>query len=217
MESKSEEHVPMAEAAMQMETPVAQARDGRWWIRQLLPYCVAISLIVMGAGAATVVGGGEFAIAGAALFGAAVGYPLGRLIAWRGKLSLRTTAVVLPLLVAIACSILPKVTPFWARQRTADALRSEQIQTYARPPQVAGEWALDSEGYVLPAIALDWIGADSMSIVRGVDGLADDLVRLDLKSLALPSQLSSLNIRCDRADSITPELVEWINEFESID
>ncbi len=140
-----------------------------------------------------------------------------RLIQSRGKLSLRITILVLPLVTAIICFGLMQLNPYRVRHQTNSALKQSGLTVRQRRPEVDGEWYRDSNsGIVLPYWLIRMCGDDAMSDTVSVTGPLASLQAVDVDQLHLP-KLRSINLdRSGAEPKLSVEHIAWLSKLEKL-
>jgi len=134
-----------------------------------------------------------------------------RLIQSRGKLSLKVTIFVMPLVTVMLCIGLQQLNPYLQRQRTNSALKRTGLTVYQRNSQVLGEWYRDSStGVMLPYWLVRLCGDDAMGEVHSIHGSFEALQSVDLQKLYLP-KLRSVHLSREGAEPpVSVELIEFL-------
>ncbi|MGB7347287.1 MAG: hypothetical protein WBD20_23895 [Pirellulaceae bacterium] len=137
-----------------------------------------------------------------------------RLIQLRGKLTLSLTVLGFPLLVAMGFASFAALDPFLQLQRQADMLRDAGLNFQGRQPDEGGEWKRTHDGVMLPIWLANRIGSDCMTKTRSIGGDIERLQAIRFRDLGTESVRYLELRRDDREPSISPELVDWINELD---
>jgi hypothetical protein len=134
----------------------------------------------------------------------------------RGKITLSTVVIIVPLLMSLLFSGIGLITPLAERQRTIDLLRSGGVQFYANGPSRQGEWYGIRDGWVLPTWLVDSIGHDSLSEVHTLSSELGEFQSLSLDQIHLVKRPKiELSRVSQREPPISPQLVAWLNQLDS--
>ncbi len=134
-----------------------------------------------------------------------------RVIQSRGKLSLKMTIFVLPLVTALLCIGLQQLNPYLQRQRTNSALKRPRLTVYQGNSQVLGEWYRDKNtGVLLPTWLIRLCGDDAMGEVHTIEGTFEALDSVDLHKLYLPKLRTVRLSREGTEPPVTAELIAFL-------
>lgn len=184
---------------------------------RLAPYGAALIGVVLGYGGARLVSNQQMLAVGVATVSALGCYLVARVIQMRGKLTLGLTAFGFPLLVAIACILFMRLTPFLDRQRSINQLRESGIAYSARAPDQSGEWLRDRSGNMLPTWLASWLGPECMAEVRTINADVAALQQADFSKLQT-SKLRKVTLRREaKLPPLSSELVSWLNGCPELD
>ena len=179
--------------------------------RSLWPYAIALlvgSVSYMAVFWWTAMHG--LAAAAAFVFGLMV-FICSRVIQSRGKLSLKMTIFVLPLVTALFCIGLQQLNPYLQRQRTNSALKRPRLAVYQRNSEILGEWYRDSNtGVMLPTWLVRLCGDDAMGEVHTIEGTFEALGSVDLHNLYLPKLRTVRLSREGSGPPINPKLIAFL-------
>lgn len=184
---------------------------------RLVPYGGAVVGVVLGYGGAILVSNQQMLAVGVATVSALGCYLAARVIQMRGKLTLGLTAFGFPLLVAIACILFMRLTPFIDRQHAINQLRESGIAFSARAPDQFGEWLRDRSGNMLPIWLASWLGPECMAEVRTIDAELAALQEADFSKLQT-SKIRKVTLRRQaKLPPLSSELVSWLNGCPELD
>ena len=139
---------------------------------------------------------------------------VGRIIQFRGRLTLAITVIGLPLLVALVFASYRALDPFIKRQRSITALNDAGVVFYARSPEKLGEWKSDADGNMLPIWLADRIGPHCLDQLTWIDCDTATLQSIQLSEIDSSSLWSARLVRQVDGPSLTPKLIEWLNVVE---
>ncbi|MFO0942866.1 MAG: hypothetical protein U0930_19180 [Pirellulales bacterium] len=154
------------------------------------------------------------AAAVAVIFGLTV-YVCSRLIQSRGKLSLKVTIIILPLVTAIICVGLQQMYPYRLRQRTTSALGRAGMIVELDRPEVEGEWFRDKDsGIPLPYWLVRLCGEDAMSDVYHVSGALEAFQKIDIRRQHLPRLFQVDLVRDGTDPPLSVEMIENLSKLK---
>lgn len=144
-------------------------------------------------------------------------YTVAKLVQSRGKLSLKLTIFVLPLLTAVVCVALLQLNPYRQRHLAITALKNAGLNVRVRRPEIQGEWFRDRRsGLLLPYWLIRLCGEHSTSEVSSVRGELESFQTLDISRLRL---LNLLEIQLNRegADpALSPQMIASLTQFRQL-
>lgn len=140
-----------------------------------------------------------------------------RAIQTRGQLSLRVMVVAMPLVMAVACVIWQRLSPYRQRQLSWNALRDTAISAQARSPDEAGEWVLDRSGNIMPRWFLLLVGKNSLDEIHSLDGSVKQFQSLNLDQLRVPGVRRVTLSRWEDEPTISLSLIDWLNRCEKLE
>ncbi|MEM7558349.1 MAG: hypothetical protein AAF394_04445 [Planctomycetota bacterium] len=183
-----------------------------WKRRKLTALVVALAVLLLSALATHWLGVQRLAGVTLCLVLTLLFYACTRLVQTRGQLTTGLVAIVLPTIVALLCVTLGRMTPFFNRQIVLTHMSEAGIRFSARQPDEVDEWLRDREGYMLPTWLAFCIGEHCMTCLGEIAGDATDVSKLPLGRVPTAS-LRFIDLQITRKNSLTPELIDWLNEL----
>lgn len=141
-----------------------------------------------------------------------------RLIQSRGKLSLKVTIIILPLVTAVICVGLQQMNPYRMRQRTNSALKRAGLNVQLSRPEVQGEWFRDKDsGILLPYWLVRLCGEDAMSDVFRVAGSLEAFQQVDIRRLHLPRLYQVELVRDGTDPPLSVNMIDSLSKLKRLD
>lgn len=176
-----------------------------------MPYVWSVTALGIGYGATLLLSKQPALAVGIAALCALVGYGVCRVVQMRGRLSLALTAIGLPLIFAVACTVVLKLTPFIDRQRSIAEMRKVGISFRARNPNECDEWLQDGSGNMLPIWLANWIGPHSMAQIRWLNADLDSFQSIRFDRIERTLMFKAEFNRLGTEPTVAPELVAWLD------
>ncbi len=153
----------------------------------------------------------------AVIFGLTI-FVCSRLIQSRGKLSLKVTIIILPLVTAVICVGLQQMNPYRLRQRTTSALKQAGLNVQLGRPEVQGEWFRDKDsGILLPYWLVRLCGEDAMSDVYRVSGSLEAFQQVDIRRMHLPRLYQIELSRIGNDPPLSVEMIDNLSKLKRLD
>ncbi len=194
------------------EAVKAATSAGPWKRSKLTALTVALVVLLLSALATNWLGVQRLAGVTLCMVLTLLFYACTRLVQTRGQLTTGLVAIVLPTIVALLCVTLGRMTPFLNRQIVLSHMSEAGIRFSARQPDEVDEWLRDREGYMLPTWLAFCIGEHCMTCLGEIAGDVTDVSKLPLGRVPTAS-LRYIDLHITRKDSLTPELIDWLNEL----
>ncbi len=144
-------------------------------------------------------------------------YTIAKLVQSRGKLSLKLTIFVLPLLTAVVCVALLQLNPYRQRHLAISALKNAGLNVRVRRPDIQGEWFRDRRsGLLLPYWLIRLCGEHSTSEASSVRGDLESFQTLDISRLRLVNLLE-IQLNREGADpALSPQMIASLTQFRQL-
>ncbi len=180
------------------------------WTRYI-PYGCALVSIPIAYLVALVLSRQEMLTACLTAVGAGGVFLLCRMIQRRGQVSLVTTAVVLPLLAAGACSVLLHLNPYLETQRSFQSLHQNGVGFAARNPDQSGEWVRNRSGEMLPVWLASLVGSECLCELSAIKSSLSGLQSADYRSLNVTYLNKVVLSQGSDAARVSQDLVDWLS------
>lgn len=180
-------------------------------LARLMPYLCSLLAVVSFYGVSLVAFHQPFFAAGMAAVGAISAFMLCRVVQMRGKLSLAATALGLPLLIAVTCTVMLKLSPFVDRQQSIIAMKNAGVGFRSVAPDQAGEWLRDRSGNMLPVWLAERIGNECLTEVRVIESEIGALQSIDFDRIDTARLFKVRLTRSENQVPLSEELVAWLN------
>lgn len=136
----------------------------------------------------------------------------------RGKLSLKVTIIILPLVTAVICVGLQQMNPYRMRQRTNSALKQAGLNVQLSRPEVQGEWFRDKDsGVLLPYWLVRLYGDDAMSDVYRVSGSLESFQQVDIRRMHLPRLYQVELVRDGTDPPLSVDMIDNLSKLKRLD